>query len=90
MKRYIKNNTTNISGWLNDEFGDEPAYTSAHWEAIAELDDGTRIEFIRPCTVRNYADVEEQQYNIECELLDKAADTGKEVVFYTVNFVGED
>jgi len=93
MKRYIKsktNNTINISGWLKDEFFDEPTCSSAHWEAIAEFDDGTRLEFTRPCTVRSYADVEEQQYNIECELLDKAVDTGKEIVFYTVNFVCDD
>ena len=30
------------------------------------------------------------QYDIECDLLDRATATGKEVVFYTVNFVCDD
>lgn len=64
------------------------SYKSAHWEAIAEFDDGTTLEFDKPYTANgNYALESEQQYNIECELLEKASNTGKEVVFYTVNFV---
>ena len=86
----IKANTINISGWLDRGY-EEPAYTSGHWEAIAEFDDGSRLEFTKPYTANgNYALEEEQQYNIECELLDKATATGKEVVFYTVNFVGKE
>lgn len=86
---YVKASDINISGWLNKDY-EEPTYTSGHWEAIAEFDDGSRLEFTRPYTANgNYALEEEQQYNIECELLDKATATGKEVVFYTVNFVGD-
>lgn len=95
MKRYIQsksNNTINISGRLNrDTEGEYAPYKSAHWEAIAEFDDGSTLEFTKPYTANgNYALEQEQQYNIECELLDKAVATGKEVVFYTVNFVGEE
>lgn len=86
---YVKASDINISGWLNKDY-EEPTYTSGHWEAIAEFDDGSRLEFTRPYTANgNYALEEEQQYNIERELLDKATATGKEVVFYTVNFVGD-
>lgn len=81
MKRYVK----------SSEFFDEPTCSSAHWEAIAEFDDGTTLEFTKPYTANGNYDLEqEQQYNIEQELLDKAVNTGKEVVFYTVNFVCDD
>ena len=63
---------------------------SAHWEAIAEFSDGTTLEFTRPVTVSGLEAEADQQYDIECELLDKATNTGKEVVFYTVNFVCDD
>lgn len=92
MKRYIqsKSNNTNIHGWLKDEFFDEPKCSSAHWEAIAEFDDGTTLEFTRPVTVKGWQAENDQQYDIECDLLDRATATGKEVVFYTVNFVCDD
>lgn len=63
---------------------------SAHWEAIAEFSDGTTLEFTRPVTVSGWRAEDAQQHDIECELLDKATNTDKEVVFYTVNFVCDD
>lgn len=61
---------------------------SAHWEAIAEFSDGTTLEFTKPYTANgNYALEIEEEYNIGCELLEKATNTGKKVVYYTVNFV---
>ena len=60
----------------------------AHWEAIARFTDGTEIRFNKPYTCNgDYEAEQEQQYRIEQNLLSKAADTGKEVEFYTVNFV---
>lgn len=71
--------------------GEYAPYKSAHWEAIAEFSDGTTLEFTKPYTANgNYEMEEEQQYSIESELLRRAANTGKEVTFYTVNFVGEE
>ena len=63
---------------------------SAHWEAIAEFSDGTELRFTRPVTVSGWQAEDEQQYAIEQDLLRKAENTGKEVVFYTVNFVCDD
>lgn len=63
---------------------------SAHWEAIAEFDDGTTLEFTRPVTVSGWQAEDAQQYDVEQDLLRKAVATGKEVVFYTVNFVCDD
>ena len=74
MKRYIKTSR-------DYDYSDEPYY----WEAIAELSDGSELRFTRPYN-ENMND-DEQQYRIEEELLQKAVGTGKEVVFYTVNFV---
>ena len=60
-----------------------------HWECIAELSDGSEIRFERLYRANgNYNKEEEEQYNLECELLEKAIATGKEVTFYTVNYVG--
>ena len=59
----------------------------AHWEARADFADGSSLEFNRPCTVTGWQNEDEQQYEIESDLLRRAAETGKEVVFYTVNFV---
>ena len=60
----------------------------AHWEAYARFTDGTDIRFRKPYTANgNYEAEEEQQYRIECDLIYKATETGKEVEFYTVDFV---
>ena len=60
----------------------------AHWEAIARFTDGTEIRFNKPYTADgNYETECEQQYAIECRLLEKAVDTGKDVEFYSVDFV---
>ena len=59
-----------------------------YWHAIARLEDGREIEFNRAYTANgNYAIECEQQYRVECELLARASSTGKEVVFYSVDFV---
>lgn len=76
-----------ISGYIK---ASEEVCNSAHWEAIAEFSDGTTLEFTRPVTVSGLEAEADQQYAIECELLDKATNTGKEVEFYTVNFVCDD
>lgn len=63
---------------------------SNYWHAIARLDDGTEFEFNRAYTANgNYAVECEQQYRVECELLARASSTGKEVVFYSVDFVSD-
>lgn len=88
MKKFIKYPSNYVKA---STVGEYAPYRSAHWEAIAEFADGTTLEFTRPYTADgNYRAEEEQQYNIESELLRKATNTGKEVVFYTVNFVGEE
>lgn len=59
-----------------------------HWHAIAEFSDGTTLEFDKLYNANgNYALEEEEQYAIESDLLSRAADTGKEVTFYSVDFV---
>jgi hypothetical protein len=61
-----------------------------HWHAIAEFSDGTTLEFDKLYNANgNYALEEEEQYAIESNLLSRAADTDKEVTFYSVNFVEE-
>ena len=61
--------------------------------------DGSELEFTRPFTAKGSRVEDEQQYDIECELLEydiecelleKAVATGKEVIFYSVNFVREE
>lgn len=52
--------------------------------------DGSELEFTRPFTAKGSRAEDEQQYDIECELLEKAVATGKEVIFYSVNFVREE
>ena len=61
-----------------------------YWEAIAMFSDGSELEFTRPFTAKGSRAEDEQQYDIECELLEKAVATGKEVIFYSVNFVREE
>ena len=59
-----------------------------HWHAIAEFSDGTTLEFDKLYNANgNYALEEEEQYAIESDLLSRATDTGKEVTFYSVDFV---
>ncbi len=74
MKRYIKSSR-------DYDYSNEPYY----WEAIAEFSDGSELRFTRPYS-ESWND-EEQQHAVEEILLDKASDTGKEIVYYTVNFV---
>ena len=76
-----------ISGYIK---ASEAVCNSAHWEAIAEFSDGTTLEFTRPVTVSGWQAEDDQQYDVEQDLLRKAVATGKEVVFYTVNFVCDD
>lgn len=59
-----------------------------HWHATAELSDGTTIEFERLYSANgNYHLEEVEQYRIETELLNRAAETGKVVIFYSVNYI---
>lgn len=61
-----------------------------HWEAIARFSDGTELGFNRPYTAEgNFLAENEEQHKIECELLHKAVETGKDVEFYTVNYVDD-
>ena len=59
----------------------------AHWEAIAEYEDGFSIEKNFPYTANgNYAREEREKYDIECWLATFANDHG-EWTSYTVNYV---
>ena len=59
-----------------------------YWHATARFDDDTTMEFNRAYTADgNYAVECEQQYRVECELLARASNTGKQIVFYSVDFV---
>lgn len=52
--------------------------------------DGSELEFTRPFTAKGWRAEDEQQHDIESELLEKAVATGKDVIFYSVNFVREE
>lgn len=59
-----------------------------HWHAVAEFSDGTTLEFDKLYNANgNSALEEEEQYAIESDLLNRAVNTGKEVTFYSVDFV---
>ena len=61
-----------------------------HWEAIARFSDGTELRFNRPYTAAgNFSAENQEQYEIEEELLNKAVDTGKEVETYSVVYVDD-
>lgn len=55
------------------------------WYAVAEYEDGTRIEKYYPYTANgNYNKECEEQYNIECNLLEKEG-----CIYYSVTYVDE-
>ena len=102
---YVSPNLPDPEGWQFREDGLIPVDNSIeastsikassyegrpHWHAIAEFSDGTTLEFDRAYNADgNYSLENEEQYGIESELLTKATDTGKEVTFYSVDFVDD-
>ncbi len=79
--------TRSIKSSRHDSY--DESTPKAHWEARADFADGTSLEFNRPCTVTGWQNEDERQ-EIESDLRDllrRATEMGKEVVFYTVNFV---
>jgi hypothetical protein len=56
------------------------------WEAYAEYSDGARVRKLFPSTSNNYYEECEEQYNLECWLLEKHDDC----TFLSVNWISED
>lgn len=61
----------------------------AKWIGRVRFTDGTEMEKEYPFRAKNYSEESEEQYQCESDILCEAVDTGKEVEWYSVDYVEE-
>ena len=62
----------------------------AKWVGRVTFEDGTELEKEYPVRAKTYWQEVEEQYNCECDILIRAVDTGKQVDWFSVDYVEED